>query len=152
MTEKEKNILTLKRNSIPEKPGVYQFLNDKKEIVYIGKAKNLKKRVSSYFTKTHNSKKTSVLVKQIKDIQYIVVESEEDALFLENNLIKEYQPRYNVLLKDDKSYPSICIKNERFPRVFKTRKLLQDGSLYFGPYSSVYTVDVILKLIRELFP
>jgi excinuclease ABC subunit C len=138
--------------SLPDKPGVYQYFNAQNEIIYVGKAKNLKKRVSSYFNKIHDSKKTNVLVKQIASLQYIIVETEEDALLLENNLIKKHQPRYNVLLKDDKTYPSICIKNEPFPRIFKTRNIEKDGSLYFGPYSSVYTINTILDLIRHLYP
>ncbi|HIC31524.1 MAG TPA: excinuclease ABC subunit UvrC, partial [Flavobacteriaceae bacterium] len=118
---------------------------------YVGKAKNLKKRVSSYFTKTHDSGKTRVLVKRIADIKFIVVETETDALLLENNLIKKHKPRYNVLLKDDKSYPWICIKNERFPRVFPTRRLIKDGSEYFGPYTSMKTVHTLLDLIKGLY-
>lgn len=154
MNKKDETTNKLKQsiNSLPEKPGVYQYFNNKNEIIYVGKAKNLRKRVSSYFNKNHDSTKVSVLVKQITDLQYIIVETEEDALLLENNLIKEHQPRYNVLLKDDKTYPSICIKKETFPRVFKTRNIVKDGSLYFGPYSSVYTINVILDAIRELYP
>ncbi len=139
-------------SSLPDKPGVYQYFNQEGIIIYVGKAKNLKKRVSSYFTKDHSdSPKTKVLVKQIANIEYIVVNTEEDALLLENNLIKKHQPRYNVLLKDDKSYPSIVIKKERFPRVFKTRSLIKDGSEYFGPYSSVYIANTLLELIREIY-
>jgi excinuclease ABC subunit C len=138
-------------NSLPEKPGVYQYFNAKNEIIYVGKAKNLKKRVSSYFNKVHDYQKINVLVRQIHHLKYIVVDSESDALLLENNLIKELQPRYNAMLKDDKTYPSICIKNEPFPRVFKTRSIEKDGSLYFGPYSSGYTLNIILGLIKELF-
>jgi excinuclease ABC subunit C len=139
-------------NSLPEKPGVYQYFNAKNEIIYVGKAKNLKKRVSSYFNKVHDYQKINVLVRQIHHLKYIVVDSEEDALLLENNLIKELQPRYNAMLKDDKSYPSICIKNEHFPKVFKTRKIEKDGSKYFGPYSSALTVNIILDLIKGLYP
>lgn len=139
-------------SSLPETPGVYQYFNQEGTIIYVGKAKNLKKRVSSYFNKDHSdSPKTRVLVKQIANIKYIVVNTEEDALLLENNLIKKHQPRYNVLLKDDKSYPSICIKKETFPRVMKTRNLIKDGSEYFGPYSSVYIATTFLELIREIY-
>ena len=137
---------------IPEKPGCYQYFDDKGTIIYVGKAKNLKRRVSSYFNKEHDSNKTRVLVKQIRDIKYIVVNTEEDALLLENNLIKRYRPRYNVLLKDDKTYPSIVIKNEYFPRVFQTRNIVRDGSQYYGPYPSVYTAKIMLQLIKELYP
>ena len=126
-------------------------MNDDDTILYVGKAKNLKKRVSSYFTKTHEYGKTKVLVKKIRRIKHIVVATETDALLLENNLIKKYQPRYNVMLKDDKSYPWICIKKERFPRVFQTRKLIKDGSEYYGPYTSVKTVHTLLDLIRGLY-
>lgn len=139
-------------NSLPEQPGVYQYFNVNDEIIYVGKAKNLKKRVSSYFNKIHDQAKTNVLVKHIKSLKYIVVESEEDALLLENNLIKQYQPRYNVLLKDGKTYPSICITNEPFPRVFKTRNIIRNGSLYYGPFSSNYTINSLLEIIHELFP
>lgn len=138
--------------SLPNKPGVYQFFDKKGKIIYIGKAKNLKKRVSSYFNKNHEVGKTRVLVRKIADIQTIIVDTEFDALLLENNLIKKYLPRYNVLLKDDKTYPWICIKNEPFPRVFKTRNLIKDGSDYFGPYASVQVCDALLELIRELYP
>jgi excinuclease ABC subunit C len=138
--------------SLPEKPGVYQYLNAKDEIIYVGKAKNLKRRVSSYFNKEQQSTKTKVLVKQICDIKYIVVESEQDALLLENSLIKKHQPRYNILLKDDKTYPSICIKNEYFPRVFKTRNIVKDGSKYFGPYTYLPALNTILELIEKLYP
>jgi len=139
-------------DALPEKPGVYQYFNAKEEIIYVGKAKNLKKRVSSYFTKTHESRKTTVLVKNIASLKYIVVDTEEDALLLENNLIKKFQPRYNVLLKDGKTYPSICITNEEFPRVFKTRNIIKNGSLYFGPYSSSYTINSLLEIIHDLYP
>ncbi len=138
--------------TLPDTPGVYQFFDAKDTIIYIGKAKNLKKRVRSYFNKHHDYGKTNVLVKKIRNIKHIVVDSETDALLLENNLIKKYQPRYNVLLKDDKSYPWICIKNERFPRVFSTRRVIKDGSEYFGPYTSIKTVYTLLDLIKGLFP
>ncbi len=138
--------------SLPDAPGVYQYFDKDHKILYIGKAKNLKKRVASYFTKNHDYGKTRVLVKKIFDIQYIVVETETDALLLENNLIKKYQPRYNILLKDDKTYPWICIKNEPFPRVFLTRNIFKDGSEYFGPYTSVRTARALLSLIKELYP
>ena len=144
-----KNII----QNIPEKPGCYQYFDDKGTIIYVGKAKNLKKRVSSYFTKSHdNSPKTRILVSKIKDIKYIIVDSEEDTFLLENNLIKEYQPRYNVLLKDDKSYASIVVKNEFFPRVYSTRKIIKDGSLYFGPYTSVLSIKALLEIIHKLYP
>ena len=137
---------------IPEKPGCYQYFDEKGTIIYVGKAKNLKRRVSSYFNKQHDSNKTRVLVKQIRDIKYFVVETEEDALLLENNLIKQYHPRYTVLLKDDKTYPSIVVKNEYFPRVYQTRNIVRDGSRYYGPYPSVYTAKVMLQLIKDLYP
>jgi excinuclease ABC subunit C len=137
---------------LPDKPGVYQYFNAKGEIIYIGKAKNIKKRVNSYFSKTLDNNKTKVLVKSIEDIQYIVVDTELDALLLENNLIKEYQPKYNIQLKDDKTFPWICIKNEAFPRVFSTRNIIKDGSTYYGPYSNVKAMYTLLQLIRELYP
>lgn len=138
--------------AIPEKPGSYQYYDEKGTIIYVGKAKNLKRRVSSYFNKEHDNNKTRVLVKQIRDIKYIVVDTEEDALLLENNLIKQYRPRYNVLLKDDKTYPSIVVKNEYFPRVFQTRNIVRDGSQYYGPYPSVFTAKVMLQMLKELYP
>lgn len=138
--------------SLPESPGIYQYLNGKGEIIYVGKAKNLKRRVSSYFNKEQQSVKTKVLVKQIHDIKYIVVENEQDALLLENSLIKKFQPRYNILLKDGKTYPWICIKNEFFPRVFKTRNLVKDGSKYYGPYTYGPAIKTILELIEQIFP
>lgn len=138
--------------NLPETPGIYQYLDSEGTIIYVGKAKNLKRRVYSYFAKEHESRKTRVLVTRIADIRYIVVNAEEDALLLENNLIKKYRPRYNVLLKDDKSYPSICVSNEYFPRVFKTRKLIRDGSTYFGPYSHVPSMMAMLELIKRLYP
>lgn len=134
---------------LPDKPGIYQFFDNSDTIIYIGKAKNLKKRVSSYFSKQHDQRKTAILVRNIFDIKHMVVTTEQDALLLENNLIKKYQPRYNIRLKDDKSYPWICIKNEPFSRVFKTRDLVKDGSKYFGPYTSVYTVRTLLDLFKS---
>lgn len=138
--------------SLPEDPGVYQYFDKHGKIIYIGKAKNLRKRVSSYFTKNHQYGKLLYLVHSIADIKYIVVSTELDALLLENNLIKKYQPRYNVALKDDRSYPWICIKNEPFPRVFQTRNFIRDGSQYFGPYTSLRTMHTILDLIAKLYP
>ena len=143
--------LQLQLKTLPESFGVYQYLDKDQNIIYVGKAKNLKKRVNSYFTKSHTNGKTRVLVKKIHRIKHIVVNSETDALLLENNLIKKYQPKYNVQLKDDKSYPWICIKKERFPRVFMTRRLIKDGSEYFGPYTSVKTVKILLDLFKELY-
>lgn len=139
-------------SSLPNNPGVYQFFDADGKMLYVGKAKNLKKRVSSYFTRKQEYGKTRVMVKKIKTIKHVVVPTESDALLLENNLIKKHQPRYNVLMRDDKSYPWICIKNERFPRVFMTRKLIKDGSEYFGPYTSVKTIKTILDLIRSVYP
>jgi excinuclease ABC subunit C len=133
---------------LPNNPGIYQFYDNSNTIIYIGKAKDLKKRVGSYFAKIHDHRKTAILVRNITDIKHMVVESEQDALLLENNLIKKYQPRYNIQLKDDKSFPWICIKNEPFPRVFKIRELERDGSKYFGPYTSVYTVRTLLDLFK----
>jgi len=137
--------------NLPSKPGVYQYYNSEGIILYIGKAKNLKKRVSSYFTKNQIGK-TAILVKQIAEIKTIVVNTEIEALLLENNLIKKYQPKYNILLKDDKTYPWICIKKERFPRIFTTRNVIKDGSSYFGPYASIKMMNTVLELIRELYP
>ena len=139
-------------SNLPEKPGVYQYLNTEGTIIYVGKAKNLKKRVYSYFSKEHEPGKTRVLVSKIADIRYIVVNTEEDALLLENNLIKKYKPRYNVLLKDDKTYPSICVQNEYFPRVFRTRKIIRNGSSYYGPYSHIPSMYALLDLIKHLYP
>ncbi|NNK17555.1 MAG: excinuclease ABC subunit UvrC [Maribacter sp.] len=144
--------LKIQISALPNSPGVYQFYDADDKILYVGKAKNIKKRVSSYFNKNHEYGKTRILVKKIRSIKHIVVTTESDALLLENNLIKKYRPRYNVLLKDDKSYPWICIKNERFPRIFPTRKLIKDGSEYFGPYTSMYTVKTLLELIRNIYP
>lgn len=143
-----KNIVS----NLPESPGIYQYLDNEGTIIYVGKAKNLKRRVSSYFNRNHETAKTRVLVKKITDIRYIVVTSEEDALLLENNLIKRYKPRYNVQLKDDKSYPSICIPNEYFPRVFPTRQIIRNGSTYFGPYSHIPGMNAVLELIKKLYP
>ena len=137
---------------LPDLPGVYEFFNVEGKIIYVGKAKNLRKRVSSYFSKVHDNRKTATLVKNISNIKHIIVDSEEDALLLENNLIKKYQPKYNVLLKDDKSYPWIYIKNESFPRVQYGREVIRDGSLYFGPYTSVTMVRVILDVIKRIYP
>jgi excinuclease ABC subunit C len=143
--------LEIQVKTLPISPGVYQYFDKEDIIIYVGKAKNLKKRVASYFNKKHENGKTRILVRKIVRIEHIVVETESDALLLENNLIKKYQPRYNVLLKDDKSYPWICIKKERFPRIFTTRRIIKDGSEYFGPYTSVRTVRVLLDLIKELY-
>jgi excinuclease ABC subunit C len=144
--------LELQIQTLPDNPGVYQYYDKDGKILYVGKAKNLKKRVSSYFNKIHDTAKTNVLVKKIVTIKHIVVPTETDALLLENNLIKTLQPRYNVLLRDDKSYPWICIKKEPFSRIFSTRKMVKDGSEYFGPYTSFKTVNTILDLIKELYP
>jgi excinuclease ABC subunit C len=144
--------LQLKLKTLPEKPGIYQYFDVNGTILYVGKAKNLKKRVSSYFNKTQENGKTILLVKRIADIQYMVVDSELDALLLENNLIKKYQPKYNIQLKDDKTYPWICIKNEPFPRVFSTRNVIRDGSKYFGPYPSGKVMHTLLNLIKEIYP
>ncbi|TRX27944.1 excinuclease ABC subunit UvrC [Flavobacterium franklandianum] len=144
--------LELQIQTLPDGPGVYQYYDKEGKILYVGKAKNLKKRVSSYFNKIHDTAKTNVLVKKIVAIKHIVVPTETDALLLENNLIKTLMPRYNVLLRDDKSYPWICIKKEPFSRIFSTRRLIKDGSEYFGPYTSFKTVSTILELIKELYP
>ncbi len=136
---------------LPDQPGIYQYFDNTGKIIYVGKAKNLKRRVASYFTKKHENRKTALLVRSIADIKHMVVETEQDALLLENNLIKKYQPRYNIRLKDDKTYPWIVIKNEPFPRVFQTRNVIRDGSLYFGPYTSVMTVRTLLDLFRKLY-
>lgn len=137
---------------LPEEPGVYQYFNVSGEVIYVGKAKNLKRRVSSYFQKEHEWLKTRQLVKNIADIKYVVVNSEQDAFLLENNLIKQYQPHYNILLKDGKSYPSICITREDFPRIYKTRKIIKDVGDYYGPYSYGNTVDLVLELIHHIYP
>ena len=138
--------------NLPDSPGIYQYLDENGTIIYVGKAKNLKRRVSSYFNREHTSGKTIVLVKKIADIRYIVVKTEEDALLLENNLIKKYKPRYNVLLKDDKTYPSICVSNEYFPRIFKTRNIVKNGSNYYGPYTHLPSMYAVLDLIKKLYP
>jgi len=143
----QKNLI----KGLPSEPGVYHFYDLNNKIIYIGKAKNLKKRVSSYFSKNHDNLKTKILVSKIVDLKYIIVETEIDALLLENNLIKKHQPKYNILLKDDKSYPWICIKKEEFPRVFQTRKVFKDGSEYYGPYMSTYVVNVLLNFFSEIF-
>jgi len=145
--EKLKNIVS----SLPNEPGIYQYFDREGDIIYIGKAKDLKKRVSSYFTKTHDNRKTAILVRNICDIKSIVVETEQDALILENNLIKKYRPRYNIMLKDDKTYPWICIKNERYPRVFQTRRVEHDGSLYFGPFTSILMVRTLIELFKQTY-
>jgi excinuclease ABC subunit C len=144
--------LELQIQTLPDNPGVYQYFDKDDNILYVGKAKNLKKRVSSYFNKSHDNYKTSVLVKKIVSIKHIVVSTESDALLLENNLIKKLQPRYNILLKDDKTYPWICIKNEPFSRIFPTRRITKDGSEYYGPYTNFKIVNTILEMIKELYP
>ena len=148
ISDKIKSIL----KTIPTDPGVYQYFDEKGEIIYVGKAKNLKRRVSSYFNKQQQSSKVKVLVSRIADIRFTVVDNEMEALLLENNFIKQYKPRYNILLKDDKTYPWICVKNERFPRVFLTRKKVNDGSIYFGPYPSVTVAKTFLEMLRKLYP
>lgn len=153
MEEKQKNTeLQQLIRSLPARPGVYQYLDKEAKIIYVGKAKNLKKRVASYFTKTHSSGKLRLLVKKIDHVKFIVTESEMDALLLENNLIKKYQPRYNIQLKDDKTFPWLCIKNEPFPRVFSTRNIIKDGSEYFGPYASVRMMKTLLDMVKQLYP
>ena len=144
--------ISLQLQTLPQLPGVYQYFDKDQKLLYVGKAKNLKKRVASYFNKTHDNARLNVLVRKIVVIKHIVVKTETDALLLENNLIKNLQPRYNILLRDDKTYPWICIKNERFPRVFSTRNFIKDGSEYFGPYTSGRTLHTLLDLIRELYP
>ena len=147
-----KTSLKLIIQNIPTKPGVYQYYDKNGIILYIGKAKNLKRRVSSYFSKKHENLKTKILVSKIINVDCIIVETEIDALLLENNLIKKHQPRYNILLKDDKSYPWICIKNEEFPKIFQTRKILRDGSEYYGPYMSTHVIAVLLDFFsRKVF-
>lgn len=153
MKKDAKNSLKSIISNLPDKPGVYQYFNEDGTIIYIGKAKNLKKRVSSYFNRDlYENNKIRILVNKIADIRYIVVDSESDALLLENNLIKKYQPRYNILLKDDKTFPWICVKNENFPRIFYTRNYVNDGSDYFGPYTSVVMVKTLLGLVKKLYP
>ncbi len=142
----------LQITTLPDNPGVYQYYDKEGKLLYVGKAKNLKKRVASYFTKQHDNARTRLLVKRIHEIKHIVVATETDALLLENNLIKKYQPKYNVMLKDDKTYPWLCIKKERFPRVFSTRRLIKDGSEYFGPYTNMRTVHTLLELVKGLYP
>ena len=144
--------LELQLQTLPDSPGVYQYFDKEGKILYVGKAKNLKKRVSSYFTKSHDNYKTAILVKKIVEIRHIVVATEQDALLLENNLIKKLQPRYNINLKDDKTYPWICIKKEPFSRIFPTRKMIKDGSEYYGPYTNFKTVNTLLDMIKELYP
>jgi len=143
--------LDIQVKTLPEQPGVYQYYDKDDRILYVGKAKNLKKRVSSYFNREHDSHRIGVMVKKIKNIKHIVVDSEMDALLLENNLIKKHQPRFNIMLRDDKTYPWLCIKNERFPRVFLTRQVIKDGSEYYGPYPSIRTVKTLLGLIKGLY-
>src|SRR5690606_12569016 len=147
---KVKEHIQLILKTLPKKPGVYQHLDKEGKVIYVGKAKNLKNRVSQYFNKIYDGK-TRVLVKNIEDIKTIVVDNEFEALLLENNLIKKYQPRYNIMLKDDKTYPWICIKNERFPRIIYTRILKKDGSEYFGPFASPKIAKVLLELFREIY-
>ena len=148
----ENSPIAIQLKTLPPNPGVYQFYDENDTVIYVGKAKNLKKRVSSYFNKTHDNNRTRLLVKKIVRHEHIIVPTEVDALLLENNLIKKYQPKYNVLLKDDKTYPWICIKKERFPRVFSTRKVINDGSNYFGPFTNKKTIYTLLDLIRGLYP
>ncbi len=148
----KKSPIEIQFKTLPTDPGVYQFFDKEDTVIYVGKAKNLKRRVTSYFTKEHDNAKTRILVRKIHRMEHIVVPTEVDALLLENNLIKKYRPRYNILLKDDKTYPWICIKKERFPRVFSTRKVIRDGSDYYGPYPNVKTVYTLLELIRSLYP
>ena len=145
-------MINLKKTDIPNSPGVYKFLNKDSEIIYVGKSKNLKKRVNSYFRKNVENKKIKRMVKEVSKIEFVLSESEHDALLLENNLIKEDKPKYNILLRDDKTYPWICIKNERFPRVFLTRKYIKDGSEYFGPFTSVKTINTLLNFINNIYP
>jgi excinuclease ABC subunit C len=147
LNDKIKNIVS----SLSNEPGIYQYFDREGTIIYIGKAKDLKKRVTSYFTKTHDNRKTAILVRNINDIRTIVVETEQDALILENNLIKKYKPRYNILLKDDKTYPWICVKNERYPRVFQTRRVEHDGSTYFGPFTSLLMVRTLIELFKQTY-
>lgn len=151
MTQRNAEYIRSLVSVLPDQPGIYQYFDSTGKIIYVGKAKNLKKRVSSYFNKNQQNRKTTLLVRAIADIRHMVVETEQDALLLENNLIKKYQPRYNIRLKDDKTYPWVVVKNESFPRVFQTRNVIRDGSAYFGPYTSVLTVRVLLELFRKLF-
>ena len=147
-----KNAISDILNNLTKSPGVYKFLDDSNNVIYVGKAKNLRNRVRSYFTGKKSDEKTRSLVTNIKDISIILVETESDALLLENNLIKKFKPKYNILLKDGKSYPWICVKNERFPRVFLTRKVINDGSDYFGPYTNIKTINTLLDLINNIYP
>ena len=138
-------------NIMPDSPGVYRYYDAEGTIIYVGKAKNLKRRVSSYFTKEHESRRTANLVRLIYDLKYVVVNTENDALNLENRMIKAHQPKYNVLLKDGKTYPWICVRNEAFPRVFLTRTLVKDGSAYFGPYTNVMVAKTLVELFQQLY-
>ena len=147
-----KNAISDILNNLTKSPGVYKFLDDSDNVIYVGKAKNLRNRVRSYFTGKKSDEKTRSLVTNIKDISIIIVETESDALLLENNLIKKFKPKYNILLKDGKSYPWICVKNERFPRIFLTRKVINDGSDYFGPYTNIKTINTLLDLINNIYP
>ena len=147
-----KNTISDILNNLTKSPGVYKFLDDSDNVIYVGKAKNLRNRVRSYFTGKKSDEKTRSLISNIKDISIILVETESDALLLENNLIKKFKPKYNILLKDGKSYPWICIKNERFPRIFLTRKVINDGSDYFGPYTNTKTINTLLDLINNVYP
>ncbi len=151
MVSKNAEFIRTLVSSLPDQPGIYQYFDQSGKIIYVGKAKNLKKRVNSYFNKNQQNRKTELLVRNIADIKHMVVETEQDALLLENNLIKKYQPRYNIRLKDDKTYPWIVVKNERFPRVFQTRNVIKDGSSYFGPYTSILTVRTLLEFFRKLY-
>ena len=150
-TEAYQNRLKLIVQNLPEKPGCYQYLDEQGTVIYVGKAKNLKRRVSSYFIKENQTNKTRMLVSKISDLKYIVVETEWDAFLLENNLIKRYKPRYNILLKDDKTYPSICITREDYPRVFKTRKIIRNGSEYYGPFSHMGTLNGLLQIVSQAY-
>ena len=150
-TEAYQNRLKLIVQNLPEKPGCYQYLDEQGTVIYVGKAKNLKRRVSSYFIKENQTNKTRMLVSKISDLKYIVVETEWDAFLLENNLIKRYKPRYNILLKDDKTYPSICITREEYPRVFKTRKIIRNGSEYYGPFSHMGTLNGLLQIVSQAY-
>ena len=148
----EKSSISELLKIITNSPGVYKFLDKSNRVIYVGKAKNLKKRVRSYFTGKKSDEKTRSLVSNISDISVVLVDTESDALLLENNLIKKFKPKYNILLKDGKSYPWICIKKERFPRIFLTRKIINDGSDYFGPYTNIRTINTLLDLINNIYP
>jgi excinuclease ABC subunit C len=146
-------IIREKIKHLPNRPGIYKFFDEKDEIIYVGKAVDIRKRVSSYFNKsTQHNNKTRKLISHIRNIQFTIVDTESDAFLLENNLIKQYQPKYNILLKDGKTYPYICVTNERFPRVISTRNKINDGSKYYGPYASVTNMNVVLEMIRSLYP